>query len=219
VGQFSLAQFEAGPTSVAVGDPITLKIRITGKGAFDALTLPNDETAWRDFKTYPPSKKFDSTDPAQIEGSKYFEQVVTPQNVLLKEIPAFVFSYFDPEKCAFRTLTHAAIPLHVLPVAATPPAHRVAIASAATPAPPSRPRRRLSTLKCASAPWRWPVRPCGSGPVFSPGRPLRRWPGFARCSGGVKKTGWPTTRACAAAAKWRAWCSRVWRAFRPGRGQ
>jgi tetratricopeptide (TPR) repeat protein len=162
VGQFSLAQFEAGPTTVAVGDPITLKIRIAGKGAFDALTLPNDETAWRDFKTYPPSKKFESADPAQIEGSKYFEQVVTPQNAAVKEIPPFVFSYFDPEKCAFRTLTHAAIPLHVLPVAATPPP-TVAAASAApgSAQPPAQEivniKVRLGSLAMGGPPlWRRP---------------------------------------------------------------
>jgi tetratricopeptide (TPR) repeat protein len=164
VGQFSLAQFEAGPTSVAVGDPITLKIRITGKGAFDALTLPNDETAWRDFKTYPPSKKFDSTDPAQIEGSKYFEQVVTPQNAAIKEIPPFVFSYFDPEKCAFRTLTHAAIPLHVLPVAATPPPS-VAIASAAAGSAQA-PAQEIVNIKVRL------------GSVAMAGPPLWQRPGF-----------------------------------------
>jgi tetratricopeptide (TPR) repeat protein len=162
VGQFSLAQFEAGPTTVAVGDPITVKIRIAGKGAFDALTLPNDETAWRDFKTYPPSKKFESSDPAQIEGSKYFEQVVTPQNAAVKEIPPFVFSFFDPEKCAYRTLTHAAIPLHVLPVAATPPPS-VAIASAAAGSaqPPAQEivniKVRLGSLAMAGPPlWQRP---------------------------------------------------------------
>ena len=37
VGSFSLAQFEAGPATVAVGDPVTLKIRIAGKGSFDTL--------------------------------------------------------------------------------------------------------------------------------------------------------------------------------------
>jgi tetratricopeptide (TPR) repeat protein len=164
VGQFSLTQFEAGPTTVAVGDPITLKIRIAGKGAFNVLTLPNDETAWRDFKTYPPSKKFDSPDPAQIEGSKYFEQVVTPQNVAVKEIPAFVFGYFDPEIGAFRTLTHAGIPLHVLPVAATPPP-TVAVASAAPGSGPP-PAQEIVNIK---------VRP---GSLAMSGPPLWRRPGF-----------------------------------------
>ena len=40
LGDFTLAQYDAGPTTVGVGDPITLKIRIAGRGAFDTVTLP-----------------------------------------------------------------------------------------------------------------------------------------------------------------------------------
>ncbi len=159
VGQFSLAQFEAGPATVAVGDPVTLKIRIAGKGAFDSLTLPAEDPAWRDFKTYPPSKKFDSTDPAQIEGSKFFEQVITPLNVAVKEIPPFVFSYFDPEGGAFHTLTHPAVPLHVLPAATAQPT--VAASAAPGSAPPAQEivniKVRLGSVAMAGPPlWRRP---------------------------------------------------------------
>jgi hypothetical protein len=80
VGDFSLAQCEAGPTDVGVGDPITLKIRIEGQGSFDTVTLPATQPDWREFKTYPPTAKFDSSDPLQIQGSKYFEQVIAPLN-------------------------------------------------------------------------------------------------------------------------------------------
>ena len=120
LGRFSLAAYEAGPTTVAVGDPITLKIRINGRGSFDTLTLPSNPTEWREFKLYPPTSKLETTDPMQIEGAKYFEQVITPQNAEVKEIPAFALSFFDPDQKAFRTLTHAAIPLSVRPTVATP---------------------------------------------------------------------------------------------------
>ncbi len=115
IGNFSLAQYDAGPTNVAVGDPITVKIRIAGKGAFDSVSLSSDPLGWREFKTYPPSGKFESTDPAQIEGSKYFEQVITPLNAEIKEIPAFSFVYFDPDAGKFRALSHPALPLAVHP--------------------------------------------------------------------------------------------------------
>jgi tetratricopeptide (TPR) repeat protein len=121
LGDFTLSQYDAGPTSVGVGDPVTLKIRIAGHGAFDTVTLPtNNEAEWREFKMYPPTAKLDTSDPMQIEGSKYFEQVISPQNAQIKEIPAFVFSFFDPTRNAFRTLTHPAIPLNVHATAATP---------------------------------------------------------------------------------------------------
>jgi tetratricopeptide (TPR) repeat protein len=121
LGDFSLAQYDAGPTTVGVGDPVTLKIRIAGRGAFDTVTLPtNNEAEWREFKTYPPTGKLETSDPMQIEGSKYFEQVITPQNAEVKEIPPFVFIFFDPAGNDFRTLTHPAIPLTVHATAATP---------------------------------------------------------------------------------------------------
>jgi tetratricopeptide (TPR) repeat protein len=133
IGNFTLEQCEAGPTAVGVGDPITLKIRIKGRGAFSTVTLPvNNEAEWREFKTYPPTAKFDPSDPMQLEGSKYFEQVITPENAEVKEIPPFVFSFFDPAANDFRTLTHPAIPLTVHATAATP---QPTIISTGTPPP------------------------------------------------------------------------------------
>jgi tetratricopeptide (TPR) repeat protein len=138
VGDFGLAQYEAAPTAVGVGDPVTLKIRIAGHGAFDTVKLgTNNEPGWREFKIYPPSSKFDSSDPMQIEGSKYFEQVVTPENAEVKEIPPFVFSFFDPSRNMYRTLSHTAIPLSVHPTAATP---QPTILSTGAPPPDAQPQ-------------------------------------------------------------------------------
>lgn len=120
IGDFSLTQCEAGPAAVGVGDPITLKIRIGGQGSFDTVTLPASQPDWREFKTYPPTAQFESSDPLQIQGSKYFEQVIAPLNAQVTQIPAFSFSFFNPDSGSFRTLTHPAIPLSVHPTAATP---------------------------------------------------------------------------------------------------
>ncbi|HUD45604.1 MAG TPA: BatD family protein [Candidatus Baltobacteraceae bacterium] len=120
IGDFTLAQCEAGPTTLGVGDPVTLKIRIEGQGSFDTVTLPASQPDWREFKTYPPTAKFDTSDPLQIEGSKYFEQVITPLNAQVTQIPPFSFSFFNPGTSSFHTLTHPAIPLSVHPTAATP---------------------------------------------------------------------------------------------------
>jgi tetratricopeptide (TPR) repeat protein len=121
VGRFNLSVYEAGPTTVGAGDPITLKIRISGRGAFETVNLPtNNDAAWREFKTYPPTAKIELTDPGQAQGSKYFEQVITPQNAEVKEIPPFNFSYFDPEQRRFMNLMHDPIPLTVHATAAVP---------------------------------------------------------------------------------------------------
>jgi tetratricopeptide (TPR) repeat protein len=163
IGNFTLAQCEAGPTAVGVGDPITLKVRIAGSGNFSAVTLPASEPGWREFKTYPPTSKFESTDPLQIDGSKYFEQVISPLNDEVKAIPPLTFSYFDPAAGAFRTLTHAAIPLSVHPTAATP--QPTVIASGAAPEAPAQ-NQEIVHIKPAP------------GVVSPPAPPLVRQPLF-----------------------------------------
>ncbi|HTA29306.1 MAG TPA: BatD family protein [Candidatus Cybelea sp.] len=131
IGDFTLAQYEAGPASVGVGDPITLKIRIAGNGSFDTVTLPTNEQAWREFKSYPATSKFESSDTLQMQGSKYFEEVVTPLNAEIKVLPPFAFSYFNPATGRFATLTHPPVPLSVHATVATP--QPTIIASGAPP--------------------------------------------------------------------------------------
>ena len=111
VGNYTMAA-SAGPTNVAVGDPITLRVQITGRGALDALTLP-EQPNWQDFKTYPATSKIESNDKLELQGAKTFEQVIVPQSTAIKELPPFLFSFFDPEQKRYRTLSQAAMPLVV----------------------------------------------------------------------------------------------------------
>ncbi|MHB8522426.1 MAG: BatD family protein [Limisphaerales bacterium] len=117
MGSFSVS-LHASPTNVAVGDPITVTVRIEGRGNFDALNLP-PQAGWGEFKIYPPTSKVATTDPLGLQGVKTFEQVIIPQNTEIKELPAFAFSFFDPERKDYRTETLAATPLVVRPTAAT----------------------------------------------------------------------------------------------------
>jgi hypothetical protein len=134
VGTYSLSA-TAGPTNVAAGDPVTLKIQISGHGVLDSLTLP-EQPAWQDFKVYPATAKpMDSADPLGIQGTKSFEQVIVPQNTDIKQVPPFSFSFFDPEQKSYRTLTQPAIPLTVRPGGSIP-APSVAIAKTASDTPP-----------------------------------------------------------------------------------
>ena len=68
VGDYTMA-VTAGPTNVAVGDPITVRVQISGHGALDALTLP-DQPAWRDFKAYPPTVQNRNQRPARLARHK-----------------------------------------------------------------------------------------------------------------------------------------------------
>ncbi len=111
VGNYTLT-VNAGPTNVATGDPITVRVRIAGRGALDALALP-EQPAWHDFKTYAPTARVETSDQLGIQGAKTFEQIVSPQNTDVRELPVFSFSYFDPDQKAYRTLTQPPIGLVV----------------------------------------------------------------------------------------------------------
>jgi tetratricopeptide (TPR) repeat protein len=164
MGDFSLAQYEAGPVSVGVGDPITLKIRIAGNGSFDTVTLPANEQDWREFKTYPPTSKLESADPLQIQGSKYFEQVITPLNAEIKELPAFAFSYFNPVTGAFQTLSHPPIPLSLHTTAATP--QPTIIASGALPPDAQQQNQEIVHIKPLAGTVGRPAPPLVLQPLF-----------------------------------------------------
>jgi hypothetical protein len=118
VGNFSMT-VTAGPTNVAAGDPVTVKVQITGRGTLDSLALP-EQSGWQEFKTYPPTTKLDTTDALGLQGTKTFEQVVVPQSADIKALPPVSFSFFDSDQKSYRTLTQPALPLIVRPGGSAP---------------------------------------------------------------------------------------------------
>lgn len=118
VGSFTMSA-TAGPTAVTVGDPITVRVQISGRGAFDTVTLPLPNT-WQNFKTFPPTTKLDTSDQFGFQGTKTFEQIVSPENAGVRELPALAFSFFNPDDGRYHTLTQAAVPLVVKAAGATP---------------------------------------------------------------------------------------------------
>lgn len=118
IGDYTMSM-TAGPTNVAVGDPITVDVTISGRGALDSLSMPA-QSGWRDFKIFSPTSKVSPGNDLGDEGTKKFEVIVTPQNASVHELPAFSFSYFNPDDGNYHTLTQPATPLAVSAVAATP---------------------------------------------------------------------------------------------------
>jgi BatD DUF11 like domain len=118
IGNYSMA-VTAGPTNIAVGDPITVHVQISGRGALDAVKLP-DQSAWADFKLFPPTTHFEPADQLGLEGTKTFEEIVTPQSTEVRALPEFSFSYFNPDDGRYHTLTQPAVPLTVKAASATP---------------------------------------------------------------------------------------------------
>lgn len=116
IGTYQLS-VTAGPTNVAVGDPITVKVQITGRGPIDSLLYPQ-QTDWREFTTYPATSKSEPADELGLSGTRSFEQVIIPQHHEIKSLPPFKFSFYDPAQRSYRTLTGPNIPLTVRPTGA-----------------------------------------------------------------------------------------------------
>jgi hypothetical protein len=135
VGQYTMA-VSVGPTNVATGDPITVRVQITGRGALDSLTLPA-QSAWHDFKTYPPTARVETGDPLGLQGAKTFEQIIAPQSADITELPSLTFSFFDPDAKRYETLRHPAVKLTVRPGGSSPaPVIAALKSSEPEPAPP-----------------------------------------------------------------------------------
>jgi hypothetical protein len=117
VGKFDVA-FSVSPTNVAVGDPMSIKVQIKGQGQLNLISLP-DQAAWKNFKRYEATSKVEANE-LGVEGTKVFEQTIVPETTEIRELPAFVFSYFDPERKSYRSYTHPPIPLLVRPSGSTP---------------------------------------------------------------------------------------------------
>ncbi len=118
VGDYTLT-VTAGPTNVAVGDPITVRVQIAGRGAIDTLKLP-DQAGWDGFKLFPPTSKVETSGPLAIEGTKTFEEIVTPQTTDVRTLPAISFSYFNPGDGQYHVLSQPPLALAVHSAAATP---------------------------------------------------------------------------------------------------
>jgi hypothetical protein len=131
VGSFEFSA-EGAPTQVKVGDPITMRLKVSGHGNFDRVSAPvvGDTTGWR---TYPPSNTFTAEDAVNYSGTKTFEEAVIPET-RKTAMPVFYFSFFDPAKGKYVTLNSEAAPLQVDDSA--PPAPSPVAPATTTPAAP-----------------------------------------------------------------------------------
>jgi hypothetical protein len=118
VGDFTIT-VNVGPTNLTVGDPVTVRVVVAGRGTLDSVSLP-DQSALQNFKLYPPTTKTEFTDQLGLEGRKTFEEIVTPQTDMVHEWPSFTFSYFNPDDGQYHTLAQAAVSLAVRPAGTTP---------------------------------------------------------------------------------------------------
>lgn len=159
VGEFTVAA-TATPEEAAAGDPVTLKVDVSGRGNFDAMGEPRlvDVDGWR---TYPPTDKFTRNDTVGFSGTKTFEMPIVAQRAQTRT-PIAEFSYFDPVKEKYVTVRTQPVEVEAAASASPTPALAEAEAPNATPAPAVTPGesplaegRVRSWTPVAREPWFW----------------------------------------------------------------
>ncbi len=138
VGQFQI-EMSATPAKVAVGDPVTVRGKITGRGGFDSLKIP-DFPAGAGFQVYAGSNHFEPTDDLGLTGTKTFEQILVPERGELKAIQWPAFSFWNPETRRYESAAIPSMPIDVrgAAVAQAAPAGSIP-AGGAAPVVPSNP--------------------------------------------------------------------------------
>jgi len=94
VGKFSVAT-EISQNKAAAGDPITLRMRVSGEGDFQRVSssMLHDAEGW---KAYTPTANFKSQDDIGYRGEKIFEQPLIAMQAGNRTVPEVGFSWFDP---------------------------------------------------------------------------------------------------------------------------
>ena len=113
VGKFEVSS-ELSAAKSAAGDPLTLRLKVTGAGSFDRVNskMLGEVDGW---KTYKPTAKFEPGDSAGYSGEKDFEQAVIPMAPGRQTAPALAFSFFNPEMRRYETKLTAPLSVDVSP--------------------------------------------------------------------------------------------------------
>jgi hypothetical protein len=131
IGTFSIAS-DVSPTKADVGDPLTLRMRVTGSGNFDRVDSAMLERLDQ-WKTYPPKSSFNTSDPIALSGMKTFEQPVIASKPGVQELPGLNFSYFDPNTRHYETARSGPLSVSISPSLADSRTAPQALSAAALP--------------------------------------------------------------------------------------
>lgn len=112
VGQFTIAS-DVSATAAAAGDPLTLRLHVTGTGNFDRVDSPMLEhvDGW---KSYPPKSSFKGSETTG-KGEKTFEQPVIASKPGPQTLPGLAFSYFNPTTKHYETARSAPLSVSISP--------------------------------------------------------------------------------------------------------
>jgi hypothetical protein len=107
VGQFEIEAW-CEPTETRVNEPVTLFVRVWGKGNVNAIPDPTqstDEKALAGWRVYDPQVTTDiQQEDDIIQGEKLFERLLVPKVEGELTLPRFVFNYFDAASGEYRRI-------------------------------------------------------------------------------------------------------------------
>jgi len=119
VGHFHVSSDVSDAKTVA-GDPITLRLHVSGAGNFDRVTAHMLQGADH-WTTYPPKATFTPADEVGYRGEKTFEQPVIARDSGSESLPALDFSWFDPATRHYETAQTSPLLVAVTPAATGAP--------------------------------------------------------------------------------------------------
>jgi hypothetical protein len=144
VGSFKIAG-DLSSDAAAAGDPLTLRMHVTGTGNFDRVDSAMLERLDQ-WKTYPPKSAFKASDAVGYKGEKTFEQPLIASKPGVQTLPGLAFSYFDPTARRYETARSAPLSVTISPSAADRSLSAPqAPASASTAAPANSPAAPTSS--------------------------------------------------------------------------
>jgi hypothetical protein len=94
VGDFQVSS-DIAPARAAAGDPLTLRLHVSGAGNFDRVD-PSMFDHLDHWKTYPAKSSFTPSDAVGYKGEKVFEQPLIAAQSGEQSIPGLELSYFNP---------------------------------------------------------------------------------------------------------------------------
>lgn len=166
VGKFTVSS-ELSEDKASQGDPVTLRMRVSGEGDFERVSssMLHDADGW---KTYSPTATFKPEDEIGYRGSKLFEQPLISTQPGDRTVPEVSFSWFDP-----ATRRYEQAHTEPLTVEITPAPGGAAVAGGPPAAPGDAPNPGIGD---AGQAWR-PDHPDGGGRIGTL-RPLYFQPAF-----------------------------------------
>ncbi|MFC1736321.1 BatD family protein [Candidatus Hydrogenedentota bacterium] len=164
VGSFEM-EASVSPMEVKVGEPVTVRINIFGKGNIDSIGFPTLATT-KGFSEYEPESSVSKTAVAgEIFGEKHVEMLLSPMSVESKRIPEVRFSYFEPATGQYKTLAAGPFDISVTPA----PTEQPTVFSAMQVAGPERHaiivKNILANYKGSLGAGQGPARPLGNSIV------------------------------------------------------